>query len=114
MPASPEYRAFIADLLAPMGPVKVRRMFGGAGVFLDGLMFGLIKDDELYFKVDDGNRADFEDAGEEPWRYQRKGRKPVALSYYRAPDALYDDPEELQSWARQAFEAALRSRKSKK
>ena len=69
---------FIRDLFAPFGPVAVRRMFGGAGVYCDGLMFGLVSDDTLYFRVDDGNRGAFEAEGLSPFTYEGKGdRKSV-------------------------------------
>lgn len=65
--------------LTPMGPVTGRNMFGGFGIFMDGLMFGLVAYDELYFKVDDGNRADYESAGSRPFTYEGKS-SPVEMS----------------------------------
>ena len=96
-----------------MGGVSARRMFGGAGLFSGGVMFGLIGGDTLYLKVDDVNRVAYEDAGTGPFLYQRQGRD-IALSYYEAPPDLLDNPDDLGEWARHALDAALRSNKSKK
>jgi len=63
MAVSPDYRAYLIDQFEPFGPVAIRRMFGGAGIFRDGLMFGLVADDTLYFKVGDGNQGDFDAQG---------------------------------------------------
>ncbi len=105
---------FIRDLFAPFGPVTVRRMFSGAGIFADGLMFGLVVRDAIYLKADDGNRADFEREGCAPFTYTRgkKSGRPSqhALPYWRLPERLYDDPDELALWARRAFAAAERKK----
>jgi DNA transformation protein len=99
----------VKDLLGPLGAVSVRRMFGGAGVFSDGLMFGLIADDTLYLKTDEADRERFAAEGMEPFVYSKAGRE-TTLSYWRAPDRLLDDPDELVSWCRRALAAARRSR----
>jgi len=105
---------FIRDLFAPFGPVTVRRMFSGAGIFADGLMFGLVIRDVIYLKADDLNRADFEREGCAPFTYTRgkKSGRPSqhALPYWRLPERLYDDPDELALWARRAFAAAERKK----
>jgi DNA transformation protein len=101
---------FIRDLFAPFGPVTVRRMFSGAGIFRDGLMFGLVARDVIYLKADDTSAGDFEREGCAPFTYTRgksSGRPTQhALPYWRLPERLYDDPDELAEWARQAFAAA--------
>jgi DNA transformation protein and related proteins len=105
---------FIRDLFAPFGRVTVRRMFSGAGIFADGLMFALVVRDVIYLKVDDANRADFEREDCAPFTYTRgktSGRPSQhALPYWRLPDRLYDDPDELAFWARRAFAAAERKK----
>jgi DNA transformation protein and related proteins len=105
---------FIRDLFAPFGPVAVRRMFSGAGIFADGLMFGLVVRDVIYLKADDGNRADFEREGCTPFTYTRGqksgGASEHALPYWRLPERLYDDPDELALWARRAVAAAQRKK----
>jgi len=109
MPPNPEFRDRVLGLLLAFGPVQARSMFGGYGLYLDGLMFGLIAHDVLYFKVDDGNRQEYLDAGEKPFTYDGKSR-PVEMSYYRVPERLFDDPGELAEWAGRAHEAARRSK----
>jgi len=105
---SPEFRDHLLDLLAPLGPVTARRMFGGGGLFLDGAMFALVVDDVLYFKTDDANRPAFEAAGAGPFTYERAG-KSVALGYFEAPEDLMEDAEEMARWARDAWAAARRA-----
>jgi DNA transformation protein and related proteins len=105
---------FIRDLFAPFGAITVRRMFSGAGIFCDGLMFGLIVRDVIYLKADDANIADFEREGCPPFTYTRgrKSGRPSqhALPYWRLPERLYDDPDELAVWARRAFAVAERKK----
>jgi DNA transformation protein len=82
-------------------------MFGGYGIYLKGLMFGLVADDTLYLKVDEKNRPDYEKKGLGPFTYQRGG-KPFAMSYYRAPAEAIDEADDLCAWARKAYDAAFR------
>ena len=107
------FRDFLEEQLAPIGGVTIRSMFGGLGVFRDGVMFGLVADDTLYFRVDDGNQSDFESEGSEPFTYVGKG-KPMTMSYWRAPERLLDDPDEFASWAEKAIAAANRVAAAKK
>ena len=110
MPVSPEYLDYLLDLLEPFGPVQARRMFGGAGLFLDSTMFGLIVDDVLYLKADEQNQGDFEARGLGPFTYQKKSRKePVSLSYFEAPPDVIEDSDDLCAWGRKAWEAARRA-----
>ena len=108
----------IAELFAAFGPVSVRRMFGGAGIFADGIMFALVDRGAIYLKADEGSIAAFKREGLGPFKYSAKGGKRVVMSYWRMPERLYDDPDDLARWAAQAFEvargkAAKRSPKSK-
>ena len=103
------YGAMLLEMLAPLGPVQIRRMFGGAGVFLDGLMFGLVSDDVLYFKADDGNRAAYEAESMAPFTYAKQGGRATLTSYWRAPERLLDEHDELEAWARAAVGAARRA-----
>jgi DNA transformation protein len=112
MSLSPEFKEHLEDLLGGFGPVSIRSMFGGAGLFKDGLMFGLIGDETLYFKVDDENRPHFEKAGTDAFTYEGKG-KAIRMSYFECPPELLEDPQEFQLWARNAFDAALRADKKK-
>jgi len=102
------FQALLEELFAPLGGVGFRRMFGGAGVFCDGLMFALVLDDVLYLKADERTRPQFGAEGCEPFRYQARGRT-VTTSYWRLPERLFDDPERFAEWADTAFEVAKRS-----
>ena len=94
-------------LLGALGPVVARPMFGGHGVFLDGLMFALVAQSGLYFKADDDARAFFAAAGGAPFLYNRQGRE-IALSYWAPPKTLEDDAETLLAWGTRALAAARR------
>jgi DNA transformation protein and related proteins len=108
MVASDSFAEFLRDLLAPLGRITMRRMFGKTGVFCDGVMLGMVADDTLYFRVDEHNRAKFSDAQSfPPLNYQKQGSA-IDLSFWRAPDRLFDEPDELVAWARIALAAARR------
>jgi len=106
MSCSYEFENFVHDMLEPMGPVAIRRMFGGAGVFLRGTMFALIADDVLYLKADAGNRDAFETLGCDPFVYQAGQGRVAEMSYYEMPPHLFDDPDELVEWARESLQIA--------
>jgi DNA transformation protein and related proteins len=106
----PEY---IQELFSAFGPVSVRRMFGGAGIFADGRMIGLISRDEIYLKADQETAPAFEAEGMKPFTYGAKRRR-VVMSYWRMPERLFDDPDELAQWARAAVGAAERSGRQRK
>ncbi len=108
MPVSAEFRQFVHDQLDGVGPVTIRGMFGGAGIYAEGVMFALIADETLYFKADKQTEPDFVAAGSEPFTYEGKG-KPVRMSYWRAPESLFDDPDEMTAWARKALAVAHRA-----
>jgi DNA transformation protein len=105
---------FIRELFSPFRPVTVKRMFGGAGLWSDGLMFGLVFDGAIFLKVDETSIPDFEREGSGPFVYTRaKSRGRVgrhSLSYWRLPERLYDDPEELAVWAGRALAIAERKK----
>jgi DNA transformation protein and related proteins len=108
MVASNEFAEFLRDQLAPLGRISMRRMFGKTGVFCDGFMLGMVRDNTLYFRVDDDNRADFKEAEAfPPLNYEKKGGT-IDLSFWRAPERLFDEPEELVTWAQSALAAARR------
>jgi DNA transformation protein and related proteins len=99
----------IRELFAAFGPVTVRRMFGGAGVFAEGMMLALIADGVIYLKADEQTVPAFEREGLRPFTYMRRGAEAAVMSYWRMPERLYDDPEELATWARAALETARRA-----
>ena len=108
MVASDSFADFLREQLAPLGSVAMRRMFGKTGVFCDGLMFAIVTDDTLYFRVDDHNREAFKEAESfSPLSYEKNGET-IDLSFWRAPERLFDQPEELVTWAHEAMGAAHR------
>lgn len=113
MTASDGFIELLKDVLRALGPVQVKRMFGGAGVYADGVMFGLVADDALYLKADQSTRAAHETEGLGPFVYHAKG-KAVALGYWRAPERLLDDPDEMVEWANRALAVARRSAAAKR
>jgi DNA transformation protein len=103
----------VIDLFAAFGRVNVRRMFGGFGIYADGIMFALAARGVIYLKADDETAAAFRQEGTGPFTYDTKHGKQVSLSYWRLPDRLYDDSDELAAWARTALAVARRARKPK-
>jgi DNA transformation protein len=95
-----------------MGPVAARRMFSGSGLFCDGLMFALVINDVLYLKVDDASRGQFVAERMGPFLYTARGRS-VALNYWRAPERLLDEQDELAAWSRTALGVARMAAASK-
>lgn len=114
MPVSADFKDYILELLAPLGrlgSIRAKRMFSGAGLFLDDRMFAILIDDTLYLKADDGNRAAYLARGMSPFVYERQG-KDVALGYYAVPPESLEDQSDLLTLARLGIEAALRANKT--
>jgi DNA transformation protein len=97
MTPSDSFLAYIQDQFSSCGEVSIRKMFGGAGLFYEGKMFGLIADDQLYFKVNSHNKADFIAKGMGPFVYEGK-KKPVTMSYYQLPEEVLEDVDTLREW----------------
>ena len=108
MPVSEHYIEFIHDLLADFEPLRIKRMFGGAGVYSGDLFFAILAEDTLYLKVDNGNRREYEALGIQPFAYVRKDGRMATMSYYPVPSEILDNPDALAPWARQAMDAAQR------
>jgi DNA transformation protein len=109
MPVSDEFRDFVLEQLAPAGRVAPRAMFGGVGLYLDGLFFALIDDDTLYFKADDASRKRYEAAGSRPF-CPDPARPDQSMGYWQVPAEVLEDPEALARWAREAAGVALSKR----
>ncbi|MFY3746521.1 TfoX/Sxy family protein [Anaeromyxobacter sp. Red801] len=105
MAISPSFVDHAVDLLSALGPVQARRMFGGVGLYCDGLMFGLLDGDELFLKTDGETRPWFLEAGCRMWIYPGM----YETSYYRPPDEAHEDAEAMLPWARLALDAAVRA-----
>ena len=105
---------FLTELFAGFGPVAVRRMFSGAGVFADGLMIALVVDGVIYLKADDSFGPLFEREGQTPFSYKTRDGRRTLNSYWRMPERLYDEPDELADWARHSLQAARRAGSKRK
>lgn len=103
----------LIDALRPLGGVAARRMFGGAGLFRDGLMFGLVSDEVLYLKADAETVEAFEAEDLAPFSYGTKNGDRVLTSYWRAPERLLDDDDEMRDWCGRAIGVATRAAKKK-
>jgi DNA transformation protein len=109
---SQDYCNYLCGIFEPFAPVSGKRMFGGHGLFVDGLMFGLVADNCLYLKIDSQTKDLFLDEGLEAFTYMKKG-KPIHLSFHQAPEEIYEDSEQAGIWFNRAYAAAIRSKKTK-
>jgi DNA transformation protein len=109
MVASDGLTEFLREQLAPVGHVTMQRMFGKTGVFGDAVMLGMVSENTLYLRVDEGNRAAFKEAEAFPPLNYRKQGELVELSFRRVPERLFDEPDEFVEWARIALAAARRA-----
>ncbi|RWN99661.1 TfoX/Sxy family protein [Mesorhizobium sp.] len=102
----------IAELFEALGPVSIRKMFGGKGIYFDGVIVAIVIRGELMLKADAESAPECEAAGCRQWTYtgSRHG-KLVSMPYWSVPDSAFDDPDEMAVWARRAFEAGLRAGK---
>ncbi len=114
MAASADFLEFLKEQMAGLGHITSRRMFSGAGLYCDGVIFALVLRDTLYFKVDDGNRAAYAAEGVRPFGYEARGRRVEIGSYWHAPERLLDEPEEMVAWAREALAAGRRAEARKR
>ena len=109
----PDYVVHCQELLSPLGPVRVRRMFGGYGFYADDVFVALVADEQLFLKTDDTTRPSFEAAGSRPFTFEAAGQV-TTMSYWQAPDDAMESPALMLPWARLAMAAALRSRAGRK
>lgn len=100
----------ISDLFSGLGSVTIKRMFGGKGIYFNGLIVALEVDDEILLKADAISAPDFAAAGSRQWIYTGRA-KPVEMPYWSIPDDALDDPDIMTEWAKRAYEASLRARK---
>jgi DNA transformation protein len=108
MVATETYADFLREQLAPLGRLTLRRMFGKTGVFCNGVMFAMVTENTLYLRVDDQNRETFAEASSFPPLNYAKGGATIDLAFWRVPERLFDEPDELVTWARAALAAAHR------
>lgn len=109
-----EFVNYLHEVFAEFGPIETRRMFGGHGVYHKQLMFGLVADDVLYLKADNAIADKFTTLGLEPFEYVKNG-KAMKMSYFMAPEEIYEDRDQARNWAELSYGAAKRAaQKSKK
>lgn len=108
-----EFVSYVVELMQSIGPVHAKSMFGGHGIFLDELMFGLVADNTLYLKTDNETENDYKEKGLEAFTYNKEGKE-YKMSYYQAPEETLEDSEEMSSWANKAYSTALRTASKKR
>jgi DNA transformation protein len=104
--------AVIEEMFEGLGPVSIRRMFGGKGIYHRGIIVGLELRGEILLKADEASAPEFEGAGARQWTYENKKNKPVAMPYWSVPEEAFDDPDLMTKWVRLAFDAAVRAKTS--
>lgn len=112
MTISASYLEMLRDLLAPLGDLRIKKMFGGASIYVDAVIVALVADDTLYFKADARTQKRYEAEGLGPFTYEGKTR-PFSMSYWRVPERLFDEPDELLEWASEALNVARACAKPK-
>lgn len=114
MALSAEFREFLQDHFADLGPVEIKRMFGGAGLYLGDACFAIIVDERIMMRGDEALGPEFVAAGSEQWVYSNKTRGDVAMPYWNLPESAIDDPEEAVAWARKSLAPAEASAAKKR
>jgi len=101
----------LRDMFAGLGPITIKRMFGGKGIYHNGLITALVVQGEVLLKADAISAREFEAAGSTQWTYESRKGKVAAMPYWSVPDSAIDDPDEMTIWARKAYEASIRTAK---
>jgi DNA transformation protein len=109
MSVNETFLEFLREQLRGVGPISIRRMFSGAGVYADGVMFALVARDTLYLKADPLTQPEFEAEGMRAFTYETRSGANTIMSYWQAPEHLFDDPDQMSEWARKAVAAAHRA-----
>ena len=108
MAVNKDYAHFVQDQLSEFGEVEFKSMFGGIGIFKDGVMFAKIGGDKFRLKVDESNKKQFEDRGMKPFHSEKKKK---GMPYWEVPQDVLEDRTELTKWANQSFEIAINAKK---
>ena len=93
----------LEDVLGGVSKIKARRMFGGFGLYHDGAFFGIVDDGQVFFKVDDRTRSEYEAAGSAPFSYKRRDKSITIETYYEVPADVLEDQKKAAAWARRAY-----------
>jgi len=105
-----QFLNFIEAQFSFLGPITIKKMFGGASIYVAGVIFGIVADDVVYLKADASTQADYLAVGMGPFTYEGK-KKPVSMSYYQLPEEVLEDVDALRSWAQKAVSVAQNSKK---
>lgn len=112
-----DFHTYVEELFADLGPVKVKRMFGGAGIYAGDVMFGLISEDQIYLRADAALSAELQAEGSVRWVYEKRATtktgKSVDMPYWRLPESALDEPDEAARWGRRAVAAAAQAKAAK-
>lgn len=108
-----EFVDYVSDVLGKFGPIVIRSMFGGFGIYKEGTIFAMIAENELYFKADKETANFFEEYGSIPFTYDN-GKKPVQMSYWKVVPEIFDDADMMKLWVNMAYDVAIKSKKRKK
>ena len=109
-----DFGEWVGEHFAALGPIEIKRMFGGAAVYAHGLIFALLDDGVVWLKADEVNAPVLQAAGATQFSYPAKGGQEMAMAYWSLPEPALDDPDEAVDWARQSIDAALRKAAAKK
>lgn len=107
---SSNYLEYVMEILAPHGEMTSKPMFGGYGIYKNGVIVAFIVYDELYFKVDKSNKSQYEDFDSEPFIYEAKGKK-TAMSYWKVPMEILEDEDQIGIWLDQSYEISLKTKR---
>ena len=114
MAFDPDFGEWVREHFAALGPLEIKRMFGGAAVYANGLIFALLDDGVIWLKADEVNAPLLAEAGARQFTYPTKGGAMMAMAYWSLPESALDDPDEAADWARQSVDAALRKAAARK
>ncbi len=114
MAYDPDFGDWVREHFAALGPLEIKRMFGGAGVYANGLMFALLDDGVVWLKADETNAPPLIEAGARQFTFPTKDGQAMTMAYWSLPEPAMDDPDDAVSWARQAIEAASRKAATKR
>jgi DNA transformation protein len=110
MASKDAFASYCAELLAPLGPVRVKRMFGGHGLYVDDLFIAIVVGETLYLKTDDTSAPRFQAAGGQAFTYAAKGNRIISMKYWSPPVEAMDSPSAMRPWGELALKAALSAR----
>jgi len=114
MSSTKDYAKYVTeDLMADIDNVSARAMFGGYGMYKDGVIFGLIVENQLYFKIDETTMEKYKKAGSKPFEYEMRG-KMSSMPYWLVPEEILDSPQDLQNWVEESVEISIKAKEMKK